>query len=166
MKSQQNELNRRQFLSTVTAAAGILALGTPSAFAFPFFGKSDKRVGISHEAYHRAWERAEALVKQMTLTERISQLGHQASAIERLKIPHYNYYSGEALHGLTQKTPATSFPVPLAMAAAWNPDLVLQAYTVVSDEARAYDNRSENWCQLLLSAHAQPASRPALGPLR
>ncbi len=145
MSSPNNTVNRREFLSTVTAAAGLLAVGAPGAFAldFPFFGghKAGPRVGISDAAYRRAWKQAKAIVAQMTLDEKISQLGSDASAIERLKIPHYNYYTGEALHGLTQEAPATSFPMPLALAAAWNPELVLKVYTAVSDEARAYDNR-------------------------
>ena len=142
MKSQTNELNRREFLSTLTTAAGVLALGVTPAFAadIPFFENSGRRVGISDKAYRNAWERARKLMEQMTLDEKISQLGHQAHAIERLKVPHYNYYTGEALHGLTQVTPVTSFPVPLALAAAWNPGLVLQVYTAISDEARAFDN--------------------------
>ncbi|HEX3624059.1 MAG TPA: glycoside hydrolase family 3 C-terminal domain-containing protein [Verrucomicrobiae bacterium] len=145
MSSKNNTVNRRQFLSTVTAATGLLALGTPGALAdgFSLFGndKTGRRVGISDKAYRRAWKRAEAMVSQMTLDEKISQLGSSAAAIERLKIPHYNYYTGEALHGITQESPATSFPMPLALAAAWNPELALKTYTAVSDEARAYDNR-------------------------
>ena len=145
MSSQNNTVNRRQFLSTVTAAAGFLAVATPGAFAedFSFFGEDNGRrsVGISDKAYQRARDRAKAMVAQMTLDEKISQLGSSAPAIERLKIPSYNYYTGEALHGLTQEAPATSFPVPLALAAAWNPELALKIYTAVSDEARAYDNR-------------------------
>ncbi|MGH7941917.1 MAG: glycoside hydrolase family 3 N-terminal domain-containing protein, partial [Limisphaerales bacterium] len=140
-----NTINRRDFLSTVTAAAGLLALDAPGAFAngSQLFGghAGGRRTGISERAYRRAWKRAKAMVAQMTLDEKISQLGASASAIEHLNIPHYNYYTGEALHGLTQESPATSFPMPLALAAAWNPELVLKAYTAVSDEARAYDNR-------------------------
>lgn len=145
MKSQQTQFNRREFLSTLTAAtAGTLALGlTPGALAMDIpFLEGHKRPGISDVAYRRAWERAEALVKQMTLDEKISQLGSSSRAIERLKIPAYNFYTGEALHGITTNghMPASSFPVPLALAAAWNPDLALQVYTAISDEARAYDN--------------------------
>ncbi|HEV2455171.1 MAG TPA: glycoside hydrolase family 3 C-terminal domain-containing protein [Verrucomicrobiae bacterium] len=141
MSSTKTTLNRRQFLSTVTAAAGVLAVGAPTALAKDFLSPSGRRVGISDKAYRRARKRAEVMVGRMTLDEKISQLGSSAAAIERLNIPAYNYYTGEALHGLTQEAPATSFPMPLALAAAWNPELVLKAYTVVSDEARAYDNR-------------------------
>ncbi|MGH7978935.1 MAG: glycoside hydrolase family 3 C-terminal domain-containing protein, partial [Limisphaerales bacterium] len=145
MSSSNNPLNRREFLSTVTAAASLLAVGTPAAFAadFHLFGghRPDRRVGISEQAYRRALKKARTMVVKMTLDEKITQLGSSAPAIERLNIPSYNYYTGEALHGLTQEAPATSFPMPLALAAAWNPELVLKAYRAVSDEARAYDNR-------------------------
>jgi beta-glucosidase len=164
MSSQNNTVNRRQFLSTVTVATGLLALGTPGAFAdgSSFFGehKTTRRVGISDKAYRRAWKQARAMVSQMTLDEKISQLGSSASAIERLRIPSYNYYTGEALHGLTQEAPATSFPMPLALAAAWNPELVLKAYTAVSDEARAYDNRWHRglsyYSPITLNIHRDP----------
>lgn len=145
MKTQDNKLNRRQFLSTLTTAAGVLALASgPGALAadLPFFGETEgRRVGISDGAYRKAWERARKLVEQMTLDEKISQLGSSCQAIERLGLPDYNFYTGEALHGLTREAPVTSFPMPLAMAAAWNPELVLRIYTAVSDEARAYDNK-------------------------
>jgi beta-glucosidase len=149
MKSQNelsNEFNRREFLSTLTVAAGVLALGlapgASAAEAYLFQSQGEgRRVGISDAAYRRARRRARALVKQMTLDEKISQLGSQVPAIERLNVPIYNYYTGEALHGLLHGPPVTSFPVPLALAAAWNPDLVHRVYTAVSDEARAYDNR-------------------------
>jgi beta-glucosidase len=147
MKPQKSELNRRQFLSTVTTAAGLLAIGLGSgasaAEAPPAeVSAARKRVGISDAAYQNAWKRAEALVKQMTLDEKISQLGDRSSPIERLNVPRYNYYTGEALHGLTGGSTATSFPMPLALAACWNPELLLKIYTAVSDEARAYDNRN------------------------
>lgn len=164
MSSQNYNVNRRQFLSTVTAATGLLALGTPGAFAdgFELFEKhkATHHVGISDRAYRRAWKRAKAMVAKMTLDEKISQLGSSAAAIERLNIPHYNYYTGEALHGLTQESPATSFPMPLALAAAWNPELVLKAYTAISDEARAYDNRWHRglsyYSPITLNIHRDP----------
>lgn len=85
----------------------------------------------------------------MTLEEKIGQLGSRldnapgAEAVRRLNLPAYSYYSGEALHGLLLSAPVTSFPVPLALAAMWNPELILRIYTAISDEARAYDNRDK-----------------------
>ncbi len=142
MKSTKHELNRREFLSTLTTAAGVFALGMTPALAaeIPLFEHKGGRVGISDRAYRKACERARKLTEQMTLDEKISQLGSTSRAVERLKLPSYNFYTGEALHGLTRETPVTSFPVPLAFAASWNPGLVLQMYTAVSDECRAYDN--------------------------
>ena len=85
----------------------------------------------------------------MTLAEKVAQLGSRldnkpgAAAVKRLNIPAYSFYSGEALHGLLRSAPVTTFPVPLALAATWNPDLILRIYTAISDEARAYDNRDK-----------------------
>jgi beta-glucosidase len=166
MNLQNNDLTRRRFLSTVTTAAGFLALGLNSSIAFADetqtapLRKTGRRIGISDGAYKKAWKRAEALASQMTLDEKISQLGAQAVAIERLKVPGYNYYTGEALHGLLRGAPVTSFPVPLAMAASWNPELFLKVYTAVSDEARAYDNRDKNglsyYSPITLNLHRDP----------
>ena len=83
------------------------------------------------------------------LEEKVCQLGAGAhfgagsDAIDRLSLPRYDYASGEALHGLHLNVSgtSTSFPLPLALAASWNPELVCQVYSAVSDEARAYDNR-------------------------
>jgi beta-glucosidase len=151
MKTQNelgNGLNRREFLSTLTMATGVLALGlSPGTSAAETLllqrHEEGRRVGISDKAYRRAQKRAQALVKQMTLDEKMSQLGSQVPAIERLNIPSYNYYTGEALHGLLHSPPVTSFPVPLALAATWNPEIFLRVYTAISDEARAYDNRDK-----------------------
>ena len=154
MESQKNELNRREFLSTLTTAAGLLALGaSPGALAadMQLSRKHVRsgRIGIADAAYQRAWNRAKQLADQMTLEEKIGQLGSRldnapgAAAIERLNLPAYSYYTGEALHGLLRSAPVTTFPVPLALAATWNPELILRIYTAVSDEARAYDNRDK-----------------------
>ncbi len=164
-KLQGNELNRREFISTAAMAAGVLALGFgPGALAVEPPSAPSRaiggRAGISDAAYRRAWRRAEALVKQMTLDEKIGQLGSQAPGIERLNVPPYNYYTGEALHGLLRSAPVTSFPIPLGLAASWNPDLALRIYTAISDEARAYDNRTKNglsyYSPVTLNLHRDP----------
>ncbi len=106
--------------------------------------KRRARVGISDKAYEQAWKRAKAMVDRMTLDEKIAQTGSGAPPIERLNIPGYNYDSGEALHGLVRGGPVTSFPLPLALGATWNPELILRIYTAVSEEARAWDNHQHN----------------------
>jgi beta-glucosidase len=152
----------------MTTAAGFLAFGLNSGASIAFADrmqmaqtrKPGKQLGISDRAYQKAWKRAEVLVGQMTLDEKISQLGAQAVAIDRLNVPEYNYYTGEALHGLLRGAPVTAFPVPLAMAASWNPELFLKVYTAVSDEARAYDNRDKNglsyYSPITLNLHRDP----------
>ena len=81
-------------------------------------------------------DRVEDLVCQMTLEEKISQMIHDAPAIERLGIPAYNWWN-EGLHGLGRAGTATVFPQAIGLAATWNPDLMFRLATAVSDEARA-----------------------------
>ncbi len=97
--------------------------------------------GISADAIRKARRRAAELVSKMTVAEKISQLGYLAPAIPRIGLPAYDYYSGEALHGLVTGPPVTAFPLPLALANAWNPDLQYRIYTAVSDEARGYHKK-------------------------
>lgn len=138
-------MSRREFLQNAAQAAGgfalaAIALDSCASAQAPIKTDPIPSVGISDKAYQGARKRSEVLAGRMTLPEKISQLGAQAPAVARLNIPSYNYYTGEALHGLIGGYPATSFPVPLALAATWNPELIHRIYTAVSDEARAYDN--------------------------
>ncbi|AUP77901.1 glycoside hydrolase family 3 protein [Flavivirga eckloniae] len=81
-------------------------------------------------------KRVEDLIKQMTLKEKISQMRFDAPAIERLGIPEYNWWN-ECLHGVARAGEATVFPQAIGMGATWNPSLIFEMGTVVSDEARA-----------------------------
>ena len=147
-KERNTVINRRDFFTIVGAIAGSVTMESSS------LGSADKkdakydppvkrrtRVGISDNAYDEAWNRAKAMVDRMTLDEKIAQTGSNAPPIERLNIPGYIYYHHEALHGLVRGAPVTSFPLPLALGATWNPELILRIYTAVSDEARAWDNK-------------------------
>ena len=81
-------------------------------------------------------DRARALIAQMTLAEKVSQLGHESPAIERLGIPAYNWWN-EALHGVARSGLATVFPQAIGLAATWDPDLMQRVAAAISDEARA-----------------------------
>lgn len=81
-------------------------------------------------------ERAADLVSQMTLEEKALQMVYGAPAIERLGVPEYNWWN-EALHGVGRAGLATVFPQAIGLAATWNEELMLQAATAISDEARA-----------------------------
>ena len=84
-------------------------------------------------------ERAEILVSQMTLEEKISQMTSEAAAIPRLDVPDYHWWS-EALHGIARNGKATIFPQAIGMGATWDVDLISRVANAISDEARAkYD---------------------------
>lgn len=84
-------------------------------------------------------KRAEELVSKMTLAEKISQMKHDAPAIERLNIPAYNWWN-EGLHGVARAGTATVFPQAIGMASSYNTDLMYDVATAISDEARAQYN--------------------------
>lgn len=59
-----------------------------------------------------------------------------SAAVPRLGIPAYHWWN-ECLHGVARAGKATQFPVSIAMAASWNPDLLYRVASVVGDEMRA-----------------------------
>jgi len=81
-------------------------------------------------------EKARALIQQMSVEEKVSQMLHTAPPIERLGIPGYNWWN-EALHGVARSGTATVFPQAVGLAAAFDPALLKEIATVISDEARA-----------------------------
>lgn len=83
--------------------------------------------------------RAEALVAQMTLEEKASQLRYDAPAIPRLGIPEYNWWN-EAAHGVARAGTATVFPQNIGISATFDLPLVSKIGEVVSTEARAKFN--------------------------
>jgi beta-glucosidase len=91
---------------------------------------------ITHQA---AREEAIKIVSKMTLAEKISQIDFDASAIERLDIPHYNYWN-EALHGVARAGVATVFPQAIGLAATFDETLVQEVAEVISIEGRAKYN--------------------------
>jgi beta-glucosidase len=85
-------------------------------------------------------QRVEALVSQMTLEEKGKQLVNRASAIPRLGVPAYNWWS-EALHGVAIPGATTVFPEPVGLAASFDPALVHEMAGAISTEARVRYNR-------------------------
>jgi beta-glucosidase len=81
-------------------------------------------------------DRVDDLVSRLTLEEKISQMVYTAAAIPRLGIPEYNWWN-EWLHGVARAGIATVFPQAIGMAASFNPQLLYQVASVISDEARA-----------------------------
>ncbi|MBQ0736374.1 glycoside hydrolase family 3 C-terminal domain-containing protein [Aquimarina celericrescens] len=85
--------------------------------------------------------RSEALVKALTLEEKVSLMTHNSAAIPRLNVPEYNWWN-ESLHGIARNGRATVFPQAIGLAATFDKDLLYRIATAISDEARAKFNTS------------------------
>ncbi len=149
-KNSHEPVTRRDFLALATGGAALAMTGWPGkpAVGMPAQGMAAGEAvmldtgGIAMEHFEAARKRATAMVAKMTLPEKISQFGAQSPAIPRLKIPAFNYYASEALHGLIHGGPITSFPLPLAMGCSWNRSLIQRVFTAVSDEIWAWHKKN------------------------
>lgn len=83
--------------------------------------------------------KATALVKQMTLEEKVSQTIHPATSVDRLGIKAYNWWN-EALHGVARAGIATIFPQAIGLAASFDEDMLETVGDAVSTEGRAKYN--------------------------
>ena len=145
MTSKKQKTSRRVFLKTTLAAAGGLALtgcrnGTqvsiPTRPPLDITPSLSPAVPIYTDPDRPIAERVGDLVDRMTVDELMSQMQTEATPIERLGIPKYNWWS-EAGHGVARAGLATVFPQVIGMAATWNTDLLRRAAGVISDEGRA-----------------------------
>jgi len=87
-------------------------------------------------------ERAADLCSRLTLDEKVNLMMRGSEAIERLDIPQFEWWS-EGLHGLGRNGYATVFPITMGMAASWDPVLLEQVFSVVSDEARVKNQQAK-----------------------
>ncbi len=83
-------------------------------------------------------KRVHDLMSQLTLEEKAALLNHRGPGVERLKIRSDQW--NQCLHGVWWTEPTTMFPVSIALAATWNPDLIHEVATAISDEARGIYN--------------------------
>lgn len=84
-------------------------------------------------------QRVNDLIARLSLEEKISLLGYNSKAIDRLAIPAYNWWN-EALHGVARAGVATVFPQSIGLAATFNDDLIKEVANAISTEARAKYN--------------------------
>ena len=79
-------------------------------------------------------QRAEDLVRRMTVEEKVTQLVNQSRAIPRLNVPGYDWWS-EASHGIATKG-TTEFPNPVGLAATFDTDAINRMAVVIGTEGR------------------------------
>ncbi|PGH04985.1 hypothetical protein AJ79_06942 [Helicocarpus griseus UAMH5409] len=95
-------------------------------------------------------ERAAALVAALEPTEKLQNIIRSAKGAPRIGLPAYNWWN-EALHGVAYSPnvtfadeppfdSATSFPMPLLMAATFDDELIERVGDIVGKEARAWGN--------------------------
>jgi len=80
-------------------------------------------------------ERVEYMLSQLTLDEKLSLMEHHNPAIERLGLQEYSWWN-EALHGVGRNGLATVWPMPIALAATFDPELVRSVFAITAVEAR------------------------------
>lgn len=83
--------------------------------------------------------KAKALVAQMDLMEKASQLKYDSAQIKRLGIPTYNWWN-EALHGVARAGVATMFPQAIAMASMFDEEKMREIADITAIEGRAKYN--------------------------
>ena len=101
-------------------------------------------------------ERVESLISILTPEEKVGLMMNKSVSVDRLDIPSYNWWS-EACHGVV-KAGYTVYPQPIGMAAAFNPEMIYDVFTQVSDEARANWNRSEREFNVPMGAIYYPGN--------
>ena len=79
-------------------------------------------------------QRVEWLIQNLTLDEKLSLMVHQNPAIPRVGLPAYSWWN-EALHGVGRAGEATVYPMPIALAATFNPTLIHNVFSDIAKEA-------------------------------
>ncbi len=86
--------------------------------------------------------RVNDLISRLTLEEKAQLLNHKAPDLVRFNIKSDKW--NQCLHGVWWNKPTTMFPVSIAMGATWDPTLIHEMATAISDEARAIYNAWHN----------------------
>ena len=120
----------------------LLATGCLQAQTLPTFPFQDTTLGVD--------ERVEDLLSRLTLDEKLSLMEHRNPAIPSLGLPAYSWWI-EALHGVGRNGRATVWPMPIALAATFQPGAVRGVFEQVAYEARMKycEARDFDTCQAL-----------------
>jgi len=144
----------RRAIVGLGAALCVLTLAATPALANPqpssaSLANPHASLPIYRDTHYSFAERAADLVSRMTLAEKVAQLHtNSAPAIPRLGLQQYTYWS-EGQHGVNVlgaggvwAAKATSFPTNFASSMSWDPGLVYDETTAISDEARGFLDKS------------------------
>ena len=123
-------MRRFIFILIATMVFSLLAT-TSNAQQYPFQDTS-----LNIEA------RVDDLIGRLTLDEKLSLLEHQNPAIPRLGLKAYSWWN-EALHGVGRNGTATVWPMPIAMAASFNPKMVKDIFAQTAAEAHRKYNEAQ-----------------------
>ena len=99
------------------------------------------------------------ILSRLTLEEKISLLGETQPAIPRLDIRRY-HFGNEALQGVVRPGKFTVFPMSIGLASTWDPALLKEMASAISDEARARYNVDRGEMESIPSAQ-RAVQRPA-----
>ncbi len=153
MERDFRSLRTRQLRTLLAlAVTGAAAVAAPAATASSA-GRADQPP-VYLDTRYSFQARAADLVSRMTLPEKVAQLStNSAPAIPRLGVQQYTYWN-EGQHGINTlganqdnggnggPPKATSFPANFASTMSWDPSLVYQETTAISDEARGFLDKS------------------------
>ena len=120
----------------------LLATGCLQAQTLPTFPFQDTTLGVD--------ERVEDLLSRLTLDEKLSLMEHHNPAIPSLGLPAYSWWN-EALHGVGRNGRATVWPMPIALAATFQPWAIRGVFKQV-----AYEARLKFWDQAMSGDQAMP----------
>jgi beta-glucosidase len=87
-------------------------------------------------------QRVQDLIGRLSIEEKSLLLDHKGPTLERFQIRSDQW--NQCLNGVQWDRPTTLFPTCIAMGATWDPALIHQVATALSDEARAIYNGWHN----------------------
>ena len=141
-------------LGIAVTAAPASSAGAATAGSAGDAANSRSQLPIYLNTHYSAEARAADLVSRMTLPEKVAQLStNSGPAIPRLGVQQYTYWS-EGQHGVNTlgadqnnngnggAVRSTSFPTNFASTMSWDPSLIYQETTAISDEARGFLDKS------------------------
>lgn len=110
-----------------------------SAAAASFAQQSGGGAQVFRDPSKPIEQRITDLLGRLTLEEKAAQLNHTNHGVPRLGLPAWGGWN-QTLHGVWSRQPTTLFPIPTAMGATWDPELVHTVADAMSDEGRALYN--------------------------